>query len=142
MLSKTIFREKETFLYVAESATYATGNQAMFRASDFVGATAVNGVENKTTFRFHKQDGTIMNTNTELGNGGYDFFTLTHTDNAHVEVMKAVADALSNTRGGIIVVCDPANTMSLGITQLNLPNIASTGTSVSVSAVSITTVDA
>jgi len=137
MLSKTIFREKETFLYVAESATYDSGDQAMFRASDFTGATAVNNF--KTVFRFYPQD------KTRLGIGGdpvMDSFTLTHTDGAHVEVMKAVADALSNERGGIIVACDPDNTMGRGITQLNLQNIASTGTTVSVTAVVITTVDA
>ena len=142
MLSKSIFREKETFLYVAETSTYATGNQAMFRASDFVGATISNGVDNKTVFRFYPQDRTRMLTGAQLANNSYDGFTLTHTDNAHIEVMKAVADALSNEKGGVIVVCDPGNTMGRGITQLNLPNIASTGTPVSVSAVSVTTVDA
>jgi len=141
-------QEKELLMYVAEDATYATGNQAIFKASDFVGATVVNGVENQTIFRFYPQDKGVM------GNIGadpaYDTFTLTHTDNAHIEVMKTVASAMANPHGGFVVIQDDLGTAystdgsSLGaaMTDLNYPPIASTGTAVSVSAVSITTVDA
>ena len=141
-------QEKELLMYVAEDATYATGNQAIFKASDFVGATVVNGVENQTIFRFYPQDKGIM------GNIGadpaYDTFTLTHTDNAHIEVMKTVASAMANPHGGFVVIQDDLGTaystdgssLSAAMTDLNYPPIASTGTAVSVSAVSITTVDA
>tara|TARA_R100001082_G_scaffold26725_1_gene13325 strand:- start:1215 stop:1616 length:402 start_codon:yes stop_codon:yes gene_type:complete len=130
-------QEKELFMYVAEDATYATGNQAIFKASDFMGATAVNGVENKTILRFYPQDAS------RLGIGGDptpDTVTITHTNNAHVEVMKAVADAMSNPHGGIMVLADPSNTYGKGTTELNIDPIASTGTAVSISAVVVATV--
>ena len=44
-------QEKELMMYVAEDATYATGNQAIFKASDFVGATCVDSTN--TIFRFY-----------------------------------------------------------------------------------------
>tara|TARA_R110002012_G_C11476428_1_gene594549 strand:+ start:100 stop:528 length:429 start_codon:yes stop_codon:yes gene_type:complete len=139
-------QEKELLMYVAEDATYATGNQAIFKASDFVGATVVNGAENQTIFRFYPQDKGIM------GNIGadptYDTFTLTHTNNAHIEVMKTVASAMANPHGGFVVIQDDLGTAystdgsSLGaaMTDLNYPPIASTGTAVSVSAVAIATI--
>ena len=139
-------QEKELMMYVAEDATYATGNQAIFKASDFVGSTCVDSTN--TIFRFYPQDRGIM------GNIGadpaYDTFTLTHTDNAHIEVMKTVASAMANPHGGFVVIQDDLGTaystdgssLSAAMTDLNYPPIASTGTAVSVSAVSITTVDA
>ena len=141
-------QEKELFMYVAEDATYATGNQAIFKASDFVMATVVNGVENKTIFRFYPQD------RGRMGNIGgdpvYDTFTLTHTANAHIEVMKTVASAMANPHGGFVVIQDDLGTayssdgsaLTTAMTDLRYPPIASTGTAVSVSAVDITTVDA
>lgn len=140
-------QEKELFMYVAEDATYASGNQAIFKASDFAGATAVTGVETKTIFRFLPQD---TSTGLEAADPTYDSFTLTHTANAHIEVMKTVANAMANARGGFVVIQDDLGTAyssdgaSLGgaMTDLRYPAIASTGTAVSVSAVEITTVDA
>ena len=140
-------QEKEVYLYFAEDATYATGNQAIFKASDFVGATVVHGVETQTIFRFYPQD------RSKLGIGldpAFDSFTLTHTDNAHIEVMKAVAGAMSNPHGGVVVIQDDLGTAystdgsssGAAMTDLNYDPIASTGTAVSVSAVAITTVDA
>ena len=147
MILKQFAQEKELFMYVAEDATYATGNQAIFKASDFVGATVVNGAENQTIFRFYPQD------KSKLGIGGdpaFDTFTLTHTNNAHIEVMKTVANAMSNPHGGFVVIQDDLGTAytsdgssgGAAMTDLNYPPIASTGTAVSVSAVAITTVDA
>ena len=141
-------QEKDVYLYVAEDATYATGNQAIFKASDFVGATAVNSAENQTIFRFWPQDKTKMAQS--AGDPAYDSFTLPHTDNAHVEVMKTVAGAMANPHGGFVVIQDDlgsadssdGTTMGVAMTDLNYPTIASTGTAVSVSAVAITTVDA
>ena len=138
-------QEKELCMYVAEDATYATGNQAIFKASDFLGATVVTGVETKTVFRFRPQDVSHV-----LGTGAVDSFTLTHTDNAHIEVMKTVGAAMANPHGGFVVVQDDlgsayssdGTTMGAAMTDLNFPPIASTGTAVSVSAVAITTVDA
>ena len=135
-------QEKELFLYVAEDATYETGDQAIFKASDFVGATAVTGVENKTIFRFYPQDLTRVNILDIDAPPALDSFTLTHTDNAHIEVMKAVADAMTNPHGGVVVVADPSNTYGKGTSELELSPIASTGTAVTISAVAITTVDA
>ena len=145
MILKQFAQEKELFMYVAEDATYATGNQAIFKASDFVGATTPSSVS--TVFRFYPQD------KSKLGIGGdpaFDTFTLTHTEDAHIEVMKAVAGAMSNPHGGVVVIQDDLGTAfssdgsSLGaaMTDLNYAPIASTGTAVSVSAVAITTVDA
>ena len=139
-------QEKELVMYVAEDATYATGNQAIFKASDFVGSTCVDSTN--TIFRFYPQDRGIM------GNIGadpaYDTFTLTHTEDAHIEVMKGVASAMSNPHGGFVVIQDDLGTayssdgatLGAAMTDLNYAAIASTGTAVSVSAVTITSVDA
>ena len=145
MILKQFAQEKELFMYVAEDATYATGNQAIFKASDFVGSTTPSSTT--TVFRFYPQD------KSKLGIGGdpaFDTFTLTHTEDAHIEVMKAVASAMSNPHGGVVVIQDDLGTAfssdgsSLGaaMTDLNYEPIASTGTAVSCSAVAITTVDA
>ena len=145
MILKQFAQEKELFMYVAEDATYATGNQAIFKASDFVGSTTPSSTT--TVFRFYPQD------KSKLGIGGdpaFDTFTLTHTEDAHIEVMKAVAGAMSNPHGGFVVIQDDLGTAystdgsSLGaaMTDLNYSPIASTGTAVSVSAVAVTTVDA
>ena len=136
-------REKETYLYVAEDATYATGNQAIFKASDFLGVATPSSVT--TTFRFRPQDVSHV-----LGTGAVDLFTLTHTEDAHIEVLKTVAGAMSNPHGGFVVVQDDLGTafssdgatLGAAMTDLNFPPIASTGTAVSCSAVAITTVDA
>jgi len=139
-------QEKELFMYVAEDATYATGNQAIFKASDFVMATTPSS--STTIFRFYPQDRGIM------GNIGadpaYDTFTLTHTEDAHIEVLKTVASAMSNAHGGFVVIQDDLGTayssdgatLGAAMTDLRYPAIVSTGTAVSVSAVGITTVDA
>ena len=136
-------QEKEVYLYVAEDATYATGNQAIFKASDFLGVATPSSVT--TTFRFRPQDVSHV-----LGTGAVDLFTLTHTEDAHIEVLKTVAGAMSNPHGGFVVVQVDLGTAfssdgaSIGgaMTDLNFPPIASTGTAVSCSAVAITTVDA
>ena len=94
-------QEKELFMYVAEDATYETGDQAIFKASDFVGATTPTSTT--TVFRFYPQD------KSKLGIGGdpaFDSFTLTHTEDAHIEVMKGVASAMSNPHGGFVVIQD------------------------------------
>ena len=132
-------QEKEVYLYVAEDATYATGNQAIFKASDFA--------ENQTIFRFWPQDKTKMAQS--AGDPAYDTFTLTHTANAHVEIMKTVAGAMANPHGGFVVIQDDlgtafgdGSTTGEARTDLKYPPIASTGTAVAVTAVAITTVDA
>ena len=138
-------QEKELFMYVAEDATYATGNQAIFKASDFVGATTPSSTT--TVFRFYPQD------KSRLGIGGdpaFDTFTLTHTEDAHIEVMKTVASAMANPHGGFVVIQDDLGTAystdgsSLGgvKSDIKYPAIASTGTAVAVTGVGITTVDA
>ena len=145
MILKQFAQEKELFMYVAEDATYATGNQAIFKASDFVGSTTPSSTT--TVFRFYPQD------KSKLGIGGdpaFDTFTLTHTEDAHIEVMKAVAGAMSNPHGGVVVIQDDLGTAfssdgaTIGgaMTDLNYPPIASTGTAVSCTVVAITTVDA
>ena len=147
MILKQFAQEKELFMYVAEDATYATGNQAIFKASDFVGATAVTGVETKTVFRFYPQDKSKMGIGEDPT---FDSFTLTHTANAHLEVMKGVAGAMSNPHGGFVVIQDDLGTaystdgatLGVALSDINYAPIASTGTAVSVSAVAITTVDA
>jgi hypothetical protein len=136
-------REKETYLYVAEDATYATGNQAIFKASDFLGVATPSSTT--TTFRFRPQDVSHV-----LGTGAVDLFTLTHTEDAHIEVLKTVAGAMSNPHGGFVVVQDDLGTAyssdgssyGAAMTDLDYPPIASTGTAVTVTAVAITTVDA
>mgnify|MGYP003136734716 CR=1 FL=1 len=138
-------QEKELYMYVAEDATYATGNQAIFKASDFMGAVPAHAT--RTEFRFYPQDKSRMGIG---GDPAVDKFTLTHTVDAHIEVMKTVADAMANPHGGFIVIQDDLGTAystdgsstGAAMTDLRFPPIASTGTAVSVSAVAITTVDA
>ena len=138
-------QEKELFMYVAEDASYATGNQAVFKASDFAMATTPSSVS--TVFRFYPQDKSRMGIS---GDPVFDSFTLTHTEDAHIEVMKTVANAMSNAHGGFVVIQDDLGsaystdgaTLGAAMTDLRYPSIASTGTAVSVSAVAITTVDA
>ena len=136
-------QEKEVYLYVAEDATYATGNQAIFKASDFLGVATPSSTS--TTFRFRPQDVSHV-----LGTGAVDLFTLTHTEDAHIEVLKTVGSAMANPHGGFVVVQDDLGTayttdgtsFGAAMTDLNFPPIASTGTAVSCTAVAITTVDA
>ena len=138
-------QEKELYMYVAEDATYATGNQAIFKASDFMGAVTTGSTT--TEFRFYPQD------KSRLGIGGdptHDQFVLTHTADATIEVLKTVANAMANPHGGFVVVQDDLGTAyttdgsSIGaaMTDLRYPPIASTGTAVSVSAVTVVGVDA
>jgi len=137
-------REKELYMYVAEDATYATGNQAIFKASDFMGAVPVNSTS--TIFRFRPQD-TVYTASADFAP---DTFTLTHTEDATIEILKTVADMMANPHGGFVVVQDDLGTaystdgssMGAAFTDLRYPAIASTGTAVSVTAVGITTVDA
>ena len=94
-------QEKETFLFLAEDAAYAEGAQTIFKASDFLMAVPVNST--RTIFRFRPQD------KTALGIGGDpapDTFTLIHTEDAHIEVMKKVGEAMDNSKGGMVVVHD------------------------------------
>jgi len=145
MIKTMTAQEKELMMYVAEDATYATGNQAIFKASDFVGATCVDSTN--TIFRFYPQDAHGLLTGADPA---FDTFTLTHTEDAHIEVMKAVASAMSNPHGGFVVVQDDLGTAyssdgsssGAAMTDLNYAAIASTGTAVAVTAATITTVDA
>ena len=143
MILTQFAQEKELFMYLAEDATYATGNQAIFKASDFVGATTPSSTT--TIFRFYPQNVS------KLGIGGdptFDTFTLTHTEDAHIEVMKGVAGAMSNPHGGFVVIQDDLGTTassdgssSGGVaTDIRYAPIASTGTAVSCSAVTIATI--
>ena len=143
MILTQFAQEKELFMYVAEDATYATGNQAIFKASDFVGATTPSSTT--TIFRFYPQNVS------KLGIGGdptFDTFTLTHTEDAHIEVMKGVASAMSNPHGGFVVIQDDLGTTassdgssSGGVaTDIRYAPIASTGTAVSCTAVTVATI--
>lgn len=136
-------REKELYMYVAEDATYATGNQAVFKASDFVGAVAT--ASTTTIFRFWPQDQTRLNTQDVDAPMAYDTFELTHTEDAHIEVLKTVASAMANPHGGFVVIQDDLGTAyssdgtgtGSSTTDLRYPAIASTGTAVTVSAVAL-----
>jgi len=143
MILTQFAQENEVFMYLAEDATYATGNQAIFKASDFVGATTPTPTS--TIFRFYPQNVS------KLGIGGdptFDTFTLTHTEDAHIEVMKGVAGVMSNPHGGFVVVQDDLGTTassdgssSGGVaTDIRYAPIASTGTAVSCTAVTIATI--
>jgi hypothetical protein len=134
-------REKELYMYLAEDATYATGNQAVFKASDFMGAIAT--ASTTTIFRFYGGAAS------SLGIGGdptVDAFELTHTADANIEVMKTVANAMANAHGGFVVIQDDLGTafssngatIGAAMTDLRYPAIASTGTAVAVSAVALT----
>ena len=141
-------QEKDVWMYVAEDATYATGNQAVFKASDFIGAGPTHAT--KTKFWFRPQDKTHLSGQDFAADMAPDSFELTHTLDAHIEVMKTVGAAMANPHGGFVVIQDDLGTAysadgsssGVALTDLNFPSIASTGTAVSVSAVVITTVDA
>ena len=135
-------QEKELFLYAAEDATYATGNQAVFKASDFLGVTIVDA--NNIRFKFKPQD-SILGTGSNVAP---DSFQLTFTTDAHIEVLKGVASLMTNPHGGFAVVQDDLGTAfstdgsSLGVamTDIKYDNIASTGTAVAVTACTVATV--
>lgn len=139
-------QEKEVYLYFAEDATYATGNQAIFKASDFYNASASG--EGTTVLRFWPQD--VTRGNRSSTDPTFDIVTLTHTNNAQIEVMTTIGQAMSNPHGGFVVVQDDLGTayssdgtsMGAAMSDLRYPAIASTGTAISVTACAITTVDA
>ena len=145
MNTKMTAQEKEVYLYAAEDATYATGNQAIFKASDF--ANASTSGDGNTIFRFYPQDKSKMGIGADPA---FDTFTLSHTNNAQTEVMMEVGKAMANPHGGFVVIQDDLGTAyssdgtSIGaaMSDMNYPPIKSTGTAISVTAVTITTVDA
>jgi|TARA_R100000479_G_scaffold171976_1_gene116063 hypothetical protein len=125
---------KETFLYVAESATYATGDQAAFRASHFLGCETPSNTS--TRFLFSPVDKFAFG----AVNVTPDSFTLTHTEDAHIEVLKAVASAMKKP-GGFVVIQDDEGTAfstdgsaiaNVGFSDIDYAPIASTGTAVTV----------
>ena len=137
-------QEKEVYLYFAEDATYATGNQAIFKASDFYNATA-NGA-GVTLLRFWPQD--VTRGNVVSADPTWDTVTLNHTANAQIEVMTTIGQAMSNPHGGFVVVQDDLGTayssdgssMGAVMSDLRYPAIASTGTAISVSSCTIATI--
>ena len=139
-------QEKEVYLYFAEDATYATGNQAIFKASDFYNATTA--LDGNTILRFWPQDqsrGNIASTDP-----AWDTVTLVHTANAQIEVMTTIGQAMANPHGGFVVVQDDlgtaystdGTTMGAAMSDLRYPAIASTGTAVAVTSATIVGVDA
>jgi len=133
--------KKETFLYVAESATYATGDQAVFQASNFIGAETPSATS--TRFHFTPTAGASVNA---AGLGATDSFTVTHTLDGHIEILKGVARAMA-TPGGFVVVQDDEGTAfsadgsslgSTGFSDISYDAIASTGTAVKVSGTGVT----
>ena len=133
-------REKELYMYVAEDATYATGNQAIFKASDFMGAAST--ASTTTIFRFRPQN-TVYTASADLVPAAFE---LTHTADAGIEVLKTVADIMAKPHGGFVVVQDDLGTaysatgatMGAAMTDLRYPAIASTGTAVAVTEVALT----
>jgi len=133
-------------MYVAEDATYATGNQAIFKSSDFLGASVVDSTN--TIFRFWPQDQTKYNSQDVDAPIVLDTFQLTHTEDAHIEVLKVVADAMANARGGFVVIQDDLGTAytsdgaSGGSARSDLKwgSIESTGTDIEVTAVTVSTI--
>jgi len=107
--------KKEVLLYASEAAVAGTGTGAVYKASDFLGAEGT-ATENVTLFNFVQADGTL----------GSAKLSLTHTANAKIEVMEAMA-RLMNSPGGFKIVADEAN----GI-FMDCPNIQSTGAAVSI----------
>tara|TARA_R110002012_G_C11272010_1_gene569545 strand:+ start:63 stop:479 length:417 start_codon:yes stop_codon:yes gene_type:complete len=137
--------KKENFLYVAESATYATGDQAAFKASDFIGCETPSATQ--TRFYFWPIDKAAYGAE----NVTADSFTLTHTADAHIEILKGVAAAMKNPHGGFVVIQDDEGTSystdgsslgSVGFSDIRYEPIASTGTAVTVdgTGVSVTTI--
>ena len=119
---------KEVFLYASEAAVAGTGTSAIYKASDFLGAEGT-ATENVTLFNFRKSDGSKA-----LGasDGGSATLSLTHTANAKIEVMQAMAELMASP-GGFKIVADEEN----GI-FMDCPNIASTGTAVTISEADVT----
>ena len=107
--------QKEVLLYASEAAIADTGTGAVYKASDFLGAEGT-ATENVTLFNFAKSDGTAAACT----------LSLTHTANAKIEVMEAMA-RLMNSSGGFKIVADEANGIFM---QCN--SIPSTGTAVAI----------
>ena len=107
--------KKEVLLYASEAAVAGTGTGAVYKASDFLGAEGTTS-ENITLFNFAKSDGSAAACT----------LSLTHTANAKIEVMEAMA-RLMNSSGGFKIVADEANGLFM---QCN--HIPSTGTAVAI----------
>lgn len=107
--------KKEVLLYASEAAVAGTGTGAVYKASDFLGAEGT-ATENVTLFNFAKSDGTAAACT----------LSLTHTANAKIEVMEAMA-RLMNSPGGFKIVADEANSLFMAC-----PNIQSTGAAVAI----------
>lgn len=128
-------REKETFIYFAESQTYDTKNQKAFKVSDFLGATAV-AAENQTILRFFPQgkNRDAIGTSTITP----DTVTITHTANAHVEILKGIGALMGKENGGFVIGHDEAGSLGKrGETDISFERIASTGVAVEISGVTI-----
>lgn len=130
-------QEKEVWLYAAESNTYASGNQGVFKASDLISVSSDHPA--RTTLNFWSQENDPART--DISSTGIETVVLNHTEDGVIEVMKAIAELISNPHGGFFVLGDDeggslasdglaVTAGAKGYSDLKPGPIASTGTKV------------
>ena len=91
---------KETYLYFAENeGGDAAGDSAVYPASTFTGIDPISATTTRISFK--ALAGTVAD----------DDILLTHVTGKYKEVCEALADALSDTSGGLVVFADEDNTV-------------------------------
>tara|TARA_R110000765_G_scaffold354323_1_gene444433 strand:- start:15 stop:362 length:348 start_codon:yes stop_codon:yes gene_type:complete len=89
---------KETYLYFAENEDGdAAGDSAVYPASTFTGIDPISATTTRISFK--ALAGTVAD----------DDILLTHVTGKYKEVCEALADALSDTSGGLVVFADEDN---------------------------------
>jgi len=89
---------KETYLYFAENEDGdAAGDSAVYPASTFTGIDPISA--NRTDISFKALAGTAAD----------DVIQISHASGKHKEVCEALADALSDTSGELVVFADEDN---------------------------------
>ena len=88
----------ETYLYFAENlGADAAGDCAVYPASTFTGIDPISATTTRISFK------------ALAGTAADDDILLTHVTGKFKEVAEAVADALSNDNGGLVIFADEDN---------------------------------
>tara|TARA_R100001463_G_C3502164_1_gene219193 strand:- start:48 stop:401 length:354 start_codon:yes stop_codon:yes gene_type:complete len=89
---------KETYLYFAENlGGDAAGDSAVYPASTFLGIDPISATTTRISFK------------ALTGNAADDDILLTHVTGKYKQVCEALADALSDTSGQLVVFADEDN---------------------------------
>ena len=89
---------KETYLYFAENlGANASGDAEVYPASNFLGCDPIGATQTRISFK------------ALTGNAADDDILLTHVTGKYKEVCEALADAMSDSNGELVVFADEDN---------------------------------